>query len=401
MMSSSTLYDSHTKYKLMLLKTAHLLALTSVAKATTANAIQPRKLAKSSKEAKGTKSTKGSGEPNDAPNGDSTPDNGPPEGSSYTYKMGGWVGDDSWGVEIPFANLDFLNYGYLTCIQTLKNGSCSQPGIRSASQGPPQGTNGAKCVKFTIGGDGCSTSGWNYDYVVNSVKQYGWCGVDVDNECSMTASQMSAQFQAANSGGVTSMFSVLGPDQLNGLTVSPEYYATLTFWGDEWCSDTNPAPNCSPWSGSGGYEKQIPIFIQGVLSHGVPSRSVLLGLHAKGINSATIDFWCQQIIDNSLGGVMISFINDMDPTLFQQLQTCLNSSPPAPSDCKVSSVELFVYNSPAHPTHDDTQLSCINSIFSHTPSSLVIPAGRLRRINVDAEMIGLPRSGRTRPVALQ
>lgn len=49
--------------------------------------------------------------------------------------------------------------------------------------------------------------------------------------------------------------------------------------------------------------------------------------------------WCQQITQNSLGGVVISFIDKMDPTLFQQLQTCLNSSPPTTSGCKSTLVQ--------------------------------------------------------------
>jgi hypothetical protein len=326
----------------MLLKlTCLLVALASVVETEARELIHPRKLAKASKQSKS--ATKSGKEPEDPdpedPGNDDAAENGPPS-TTYAYKFGGWVGDDDWGVQIPFANLDFLNYGYLTCIQTLQNGPCGSPGIRAASDGPPGGTNGAECVKFTIGGASCSTSGWNPNTVVSAVTQYGWCGVDVDNECSMTAIQMNAQFQAANNAGVTSMFSVLGPSQLQGLTISgPQYYATLTFWGAEWCSASNPAPGCVEYN-PGGYEQQLPAFIQGVLGYGVPSRNLLLGLHSQGIDSSTIQFWCDQIISNNLGGVMISFITTMDTTLFQELQTCLGSTPPGPTPgCNVYAVQ--------------------------------------------------------------
>ena len=134
---------------------------------------------------------------------------------------------------VYFSNLDFLNYGYLTCIHTLQNGPCGSPGARSAYGGPPAGTNGAKCVKFTIGGDGCSASGWDANTVAAAAQQHGWCGVDVDNECTppMSTTEESAQFQATKNSGVTSMFSILRPDKVIGITVNPDYFATLTFWG--------------------------------------------------------------------------------------------------------------------------------------------------------------------------
>jgi hypothetical protein len=68
------------------------------------------------------------------------------------YKIGGWIEDDFWGAQIPFANLDFLNYGYLTCIQAVNNGPCTSLGQLSPANKPSSGlTNGARCVQFTIG----------------------------------------------------------------------------------------------------------------------------------------------------------------------------------------------------------------------------------------------------------
>ena len=124
-------------------------------------------------------------------------------GSSNKYLIGGWVGDDDWKTDIPFASLDFLNYGYLTCLQTLNNGSCESPGIRSASH--PPATNKAKCIQFTIGGAGCSTNGWDTTSVVDSVQNNNWCGVDVDNECKMSAVDLSSQFVAAHNANVKSI----------------------------------------------------------------------------------------------------------------------------------------------------------------------------------------------------
>eukprot|EP00956_Cyclotella_meneghiniana_P005945 scaffold7775_cov61-Cyclotella_meneghiniana.AAC.16 len=157
----------------------------------------------------------------------------------------------------------------------------------------------------------------------------------------MTTSQESSQFQETNNQGLSSMFSILNPPQVNGLTVSPDYFATLTFWGSEWCSGNSKSPpGCAQYYG--GYQANVPPFIQSALENmskiGVSSRNLLLGLHAQGIDSNTITFWCQQITTNSLGGVMISFINKMDPTLSQQLKTCLNSSP-SPPGCKSATVQ--------------------------------------------------------------
>jgi hypothetical protein len=119
-------------------------------------------------------------------------------------------------------------------------------------------------------------------------------------------------------------------EDLKGLTLSlPQYFAAMPFWNTEWCSVSNPAPRCVPYEG--GYEKQVPLLIQGILAYGVPSRKLLLGLHADGIDINTIKFWCQQIIDNDLGGVMVSFINRMDTNLFYELQICLGENPPAPA----------------------------------------------------------------------
>jgi hypothetical protein len=78
----------------------------------------------------------------------------------------------------------------------------------------------------------------------------------------MTASQMNAQFQAANNEGVTSS-SVrwVGPGSIEWREVSPGYYATLTFRRSEWCSTSGPASGCATYN-MGGYEEQIPLFIQ-------------------------------------------------------------------------------------------------------------------------------------------
>jgi hypothetical protein len=163
----------------MLLKLTYLLvALASVVETRARKEIQSQKLAKASKQSKS--AAKGGKDPDPE---DSTDAPTPAVGNAYDYKFGGWVGDNDWGVQIPFANLDFLNYGYLTCLNTLQNGPCSSPGMRSASSGPPAGTNGAKCVKFVLGGQGCepSASGWDVNKVASAATQYGWCGVDVEN----------------------------------------------------------------------------------------------------------------------------------------------------------------------------------------------------------------------------
>lgn len=71
----------------------------------------------------------------------------------------------------------------------------------------------------------------------------------------------------------------------------PDYFATLTFWGSEWCSGDSSCPlGCAPYSG--GYQANIPPFIQSTLNImpkiGISSRNLLLGLHAKGIDSNII-----------------------------------------------------------------------------------------------------------------
>jgi hypothetical protein len=158
----------------------------------------------------------------------------------------------------------------------------------------------------------------------------------------------------------------------------------------------------------------------------MPSRSVLSGLHAKGINSATIQFWCQQIIENNLGGVMISFINLMDQGLFQELQSCL-----APSNCKPYTVkaddtcwqigqdqcgdgndwstELFQDASFSVPMTDSTcgTVQIGQTLYSNCNAPPPAPTNRKQDtvksgdINAETVMIGTPSSFKTRPVAIQ
>ena len=266
-------------------------------------------------------------------------------GSSNSYKMGGWVDDNNWTTFVPFPNLDFLNYGYLTCIQTLTNGPCGQPGQRAAYDGPQLDyINGAQTVSFTIGGAQCNANNWSQKQVVNAVKKYNWDGVGVDNECQMTAKDISNQFKRTANNNQASMYSYLvdpidsnGSPNLSDLSHMPDYFASLTFWGSEYCSDGShtTAPGCAPGSASdGGYETLVPDAISSSLQQikqiGGNSRMMLLGLHAIGIDSDAVNFWCNQITSNNLGGVMISYITEMDTTLFAQLKNCLESGGSTP-----------------------------------------------------------------------
>jgi hypothetical protein len=197
-----------------------------------------------------------------------------------------------------------------------------------------------------LGGSGCSTIGWNPDAVVADANNYGWCGVDVDDECSMSSTQLSSQFNALAGSNFASMYSFT-PETgtwTSSSTVNPDYFAMLSFWGSNWCYGATASPTgCAPIQGQTvwpdgltqpsslctGYNECIPAYIQQTLQIGigVTSSNLLLGLHAKGIDSAAITFWCQQIVTYKLAGVMISYINEMNTTLFQQLSTCLNPTP--------------------------------------------------------------------------
>jgi hypothetical protein len=57
---------------------------------------------------------------------------------------------------------------------------------------------------------------------------------------------------------------------------------------------------------------------------------LLLGLHANGIDEKTVDDWCRFIREKNLGGVMITFIHDMNEALFDRLKICLAA--PAPGN---------------------------------------------------------------------
>ena len=119
-------------------------------------------------------------------------------------------------------------------------------------------------------------------------------------------------------------------DTIKNLT--PDYYLAMAFYGSEWCygtSASNP-PGCAQfnWGGRAGYNEYIPTLIENVLEiigkeH---SKKFVLGIHARGIDENTVAFWCKQVKSNKLGGIFITFIEEIDPERFNQLHTCMKGS---------------------------------------------------------------------------
>jgi hypothetical protein len=248
------------------------------------------------------------------------------------FIVGGWVGDDPWEQRVPFQGLDFLDYGYLSCIKTGVNGPCDSPGQRSVNTKPDSALfNGAACVRFVIGGDKCNAADWNPEFYANN--DWG-CGVDVDNECEMTAEQISQQFNAVKNAGKSTMYTFLHDktDLLKDLTVKPDHYAVMSFYGANWCRQSGVPAGCVMGPGDKSYEESVPQIIDNILNQigAGNSKQLLLGLHANGIDEKTVDDWCRFIREKNLGGVMITFIHSMNEALFDRLKNCLAAPAPAP-----------------------------------------------------------------------
>jgi len=253
-----------------------------------------------------------------------------PPAPSGKYILGGWVGDEGWDKPLPafMGQVDMLNLGYITCISTLNNGKCGSPGQRNAKNGPPAALAGAaKTITYVLGGDGCNASGWNVDAIVNAGNGR-WGGVDIDKECTMNSSDINATVAALNAKNKSSVITYLtdvDKSWLGKVNPAPQYYAGMAFWGAEFCSSSKPAPGCVRGPGGQGYETFIPQMLKDTLTAigAGNSRKVILGLHPNGSNEATVDFWCNQVKTNNLGGVFVTFIHDMPEPLFQRLKQCL------------------------------------------------------------------------------
>lgn len=246
------------------------------------------------------------------------------------YILGGWVGDDGWNTPLPsfMGQVDMLNLGYITCISSLRNGVCQSPGQRNANDGPPAAlANAAKVVTYVLGGDGCNSAGWNVDSIVNAGGGR-WGGVDIDKECSMDQGKINAtvsSLAAKNKASVITYLTDVDKSWLGQVSPAPTYYAAMAFWGAEFCSGSNPAPQCVRGPGGLPYETFLPNMIRDTLSvvGKANSKKVILGIHPTGSNEATVDFWCNQVKSNNLGGVFITFIHAMPQPLYSRLKACL------------------------------------------------------------------------------
>lgn len=244
--------------------------------------------------------------------------------------LGGWVGDEGWDTPLPsfMGRLDYLNLGYITCIETLRNGTCDSPGRRNAYDGPPAALTGAASkISYVLGGDGCNTAGWNNGNIVKAANT-GWDGVDIDNECGMTIEQINGAIGSVQQAGKSTVVTYLtdvSKAWLGQVNPKPDYYAAMAFWGSEFCSTTDPAPGCAGGP-DGGYENFLPVMLKDTLAAvgADNSRKVILGLHPKGSNSATVSYWCKMVKDYNLGGVFVTFIESMPEDLYNDLRQCLN-----------------------------------------------------------------------------
>lgn len=262
--------------------------------------------------------------------GQPTPPDPVPPSPTGKPILGGWVGDDGWNTALPafMGQVDMLNLGYITCVSTLRNGPCASPGQRSANDGPPAAlATAAKVVTYVLGGDGCNAAGWD----VNAVTNAGggrWGGVDIDKECAMDQSKINATVQALTQQKKASVITYLtdvDKSWLAQVQPAPSYYAAMAFWGAEFCSGSNPAPGCVRGPGGLPYETFIPNMIKDTLAviGKTNSQKLILGLHPTGSNAATVDFWCSQVKANNLGGVFITFIQNMPESLYSRLKACL------------------------------------------------------------------------------
>lgn len=262
--------------------------------------------------------------------GSPTPPDPIPPTPSGKYIIGGWVGDEGWTTALPsyMGQVDMLNLGYITCISTLRNGKCGSPGMRNANDGPPAAlAKAAKVITYVLGGDGCNADGWDVSKVVNAGNG-AWGGVDIDKECSMDQSKINATVQSLTSQSKASVITYLTDVDKSWLATvqpAPTYYAAMAFWGAEFCSGGTRAPGCVTGPGGLPYETFIPNMIKDTLKSvgSQNSRKVILGIHPTGSNEATVDFWCNQVKTNNLGGVFITFIHQMPQNLYTRLQSCL------------------------------------------------------------------------------
>jgi hypothetical protein len=256
----------------------------------------------------------------------------PPSATNTDPLLGGWIDDTGWGTELPQAiaeNIDFVNLGNITCVGTLRNGACNAPGPNSASNGPPEAFQRLSpdvCVSFLLGGAGCDASQWDTGAIVHAAGT-GWCGIDVENECSMPTDSIGELIGDAQQRH-TRVYATFAPgldySWVTSLDPAPDYYAMTLFDGAEWCGDQNKPSGCVPGPSEEGYDTAVPKLIESVLNAIGPGKSsqLILGIHSAGINAATVNFWCEMLQTYDLAGIGIFSMENIDATLFSQLLEC-------------------------------------------------------------------------------